>query len=56
MNGGDGWARFRERIIEGTQQVETLRVWEQIAELTRLQEEEGKERLLTLVNDRMAEA
>jgi hypothetical protein len=55
MNDADGWARFRERIIEGTQQVGTLRAWEEIAALTRLPEQESIDRLKALVNDQMDE-
>ena len=55
MNTTDEWARFRERILEGTQQVEMIKAWDQIAELTRLPQAEAADKLRKLIIDQMDE-
>jgi tetratricopeptide (TPR) repeat protein len=52
----DPWARYRERIIEGTQQAEMLKAWQVIAELTKLAPSDAVTRLRKLLIDEMDES
>lgn len=52
----DVWARFRERILDGTTQVETLKAWRKIAALTELPPNDAFPQLTRMLMEQMDEA